>query len=186
MADSFGAMKKRRSSLVASFLGALLVVSACSGDTLSGPDQIASTTTSIPAQRSITIESLDPPPGSNVSIGSCGFFTPATWTRSFRGTFNVTYDANIQTPVVRVSFLDGGGRQCLYALPTDFNPLVANRTKTLVSSLLTIVTVNPLNGAYVCGSVINTTSIRLQLFDRSVNGILLMENIVSAAFTWSP
>jgi len=181
-------MKKRRSYVVASWLGALLFVSACREMMPSGPDQVSSstTTTTIAPRSMMTIESLVPPPANSVSIGSCGFFNPSTCTRSFRGTFNVTYDATVQQPVFRVSFLDAGGRQCLYDLPTDYKPLVANQPKTYTSSLLTIVTVNPLNGPYVCGSTINTTSIRLQLFDRAVNGVLLMENLVSAAYTWNP
>jgi len=179
-------MKKRRSCFVASWLGVLLFVSACSGNTPSGPDQVPSTTTTTIAPRSMTIDSLVPPPGNNVSIGRCGFFNPPTCTTSLRGTFNVTYDATVQQPIFRVSFLDAGGRQCLYELPTDLNPLAANQPKTYAASLLTIVTVNPLNGPYVCGSPINTTSIRLQLFDRTVNGPLLMENLVNAAYTWNP
>ena len=134
----------------------------------------------------MTIDSLVPPPGNNVSIGRCGFFNPSTCTTSLRGTFNVTYDATVQQPVFRVSFLDAGGRQCLYDVPTDYKPLVANQLKTYTASLLTIVTVNPLNGPYVCGSSINTTSIRLQLFDRTVSGPLLMETLVTAAYTWTP
>src|SRR5262245_58129129 len=134
---------KRRARLAASCLGALLFSSAC-GENSSSPSALdqttTTTTTSTAGQRSLTIESLDPPPGSTVSIGSCGFFTPATCTRSFRGTFNVTYDADVQQPAMTVSFLDGGGRQCLYDVPTVFTPLVANRTKAVVTSVLTIVT----------------------------------------------
>src|SRR5262245_15851478 len=101
---------KRRSSFAASCLGALLFSSACREHppSPSAPDQITpTTTTSAPTQRSLTIQSLDPPPGSTVSIGSCGLFTPPTCTRSFKGTFNVTYDADVQQPAVKVSFLDG-------------------------------------------------------------------------------
>jgi hypothetical protein len=134
----------------------------------------------------MTIDSLVPPPGNDVAIGRCGVFTPPTCTTSLRGTFNVTYDATVQQPVFRVSFLDAGGRQCLYDLPTDYKPLVANQPKTYTTSLLTFVTVNPLNGPYVCGSPVNTTAIRLQLFDRTVNSPLLMENLVSAAYRWNP
>jgi hypothetical protein len=134
----------------------------------------------------MTIDSLVPPPGDEVSIGSCGFFTPPTCTTSWRGTFTVIYDTTVPQPVFRVSFLDSGGRQCLYDSPTDSKPLTANQPKTYTTSHLTFVTVNPLNGPYVCGSPVNTTSIRLQLFDRSVNGPLLMENLVSAAYRWRP
>jgi len=162
-------------------------MSACRRDTPTGPDQVTpTTTTTVAPGPMMTIDSLVPPPGSDVAIGRCGFFTPPTCTTSLRATFNVTYGATVQQPVFRVSFLDAGGRQCLYDLPTDYKPLVANQAKTYSTSLLTFVTVNPLNGPYVCGSPVNTTSIRLQLFDRTVNGPLLMENLVSAAYRWNP
>jgi hypothetical protein len=98
----------------------------------------------------------------------------------------VVYDAAVQQPVFKVSFLDAGGRQCLWDSPTDFKPLAANQPKTYTLSHLTFVTANPLNGPYVCGNPVNTTSMRLQLFDRSVNGSLLMETLVSAVYRWKP
>jgi hypothetical protein len=177
----------RRFCLAASWPGALLLVSACNGNAPSGPEQVSSTTTTtITPRPTMTIDSLVPPAGSEVSIGSCGFFTPPTCTTSWRGTFTVIHDATVQQPVFRVSFLDAGGRQCLYDSPSDTRPLTANQPKTYTTSHLTFVTVNPLNGPYVCGSPVDTTSVRLQLFDRSVTGPLLMETLVSAAYRWKP
>lgn len=186
-------METRRRRVVAPWFGALVFVLACgSSATPSAPDQVSAstttTTTTIVPRQVMTVESLVPPAGSDVSVGRCGFFTPPTCTMSLRGTFNVTYDTTVPQPVLRVSFLDAGGRQCLYDLPTDFQPgpLVANQTKTYTTSRLTFVTVNPLNGPYVCGNPVHTTSIRLQLFDRAVSGPLLMESVVSAAYRWNP
>ena len=178
-------MQKRHTCVAGLCVGALLFVSACDGDTPSGPDENVPAANSITLPRSMTIDSLVPSAGSTVSIGRCGFFTPATCTTSLKGTFNVTYDAAIQQPVFRVSFLDRGGRQCLYDL-LNGSPLVANQPKTFVSTRLFIVTVNPFNGAYICGNTISTASIRLQLFDRNENGTPLMESVVDAAYTWSP
>ena len=185
----FRRLATRRFCLAASWPGALLLVSACSSNAPSGPEPVSATTTTtttITLRPTMTIDSLVPSPGNEVSVGSCGFFTPPTCTTSWRGTFTVIYDTTVPQPVFRVSFLDAGGRQCLYDLPTDLRPLTANQPKTYTTSHLTFVTVNPLNGPYVCGSPVNTTSIRLQLFDRSVNGPLLMENLVSAAYRWNP
>lgn len=174
--------------LAASWLSALLIVSACNRSAPTSPDHASTTTTTttITLNPAMTIESLVPPPGSDVSIGQCGFFTPSTCTLSLRGTFKVTYDATVQQPVFTVSFLDAGGRDCLHDSPGDNKPLVANQPKTYTTSRFAFVTVNPLNGPYVCGSPVNTTSIRLQLSDRAVNGRVLMETVVSAAYRWNP
>ena len=119
-------------------------------------------------------------------IGVCGFNTPSTCTTSWKGTFTVIYGTTVQQPVFKLSFLDAGGRECLNESPLDFKPLVANQPKTYTIAHLLFVTANPLNGAYVCGNPVNTASIRLQLFDRTLNGPLLMETVVSAAYRWKP